>query len=641
MKHDSGFSETQKQYLAGLVYGVDVARAVRGLPVLSQSLPPAASAAVALGPNGVQVDGQPLPAGPDRMAHEAQQRCEAAGGKLVPEEIAKRGKNGIDTWDDIARRSAEGVFPKGGDLFLTKFHGLFHVAPAQDAYMCRLRLPGGVLQSWQMNGLADLAERCAGGFVDVTTRANLQLREIPAAKGIDVLNGLRELDIINLGAGADNIRNVTCSTLSGLDPTELIETLPLARRMHHYILAHRELYGLPRKFNIAFEGGGRITSLEDTNDIGFTAVTVSSPVSSLASAAALANATANATGNATGNAPHAAIQPGIYFLLQLGGITGHHDFARATDVLVTAEEAVPLAAAIVRVFIQHGDRSDRKRARLKYLLDAWGFEKFLQAVEAEWGQPLRRVAPQAYTIQRSEERLAHVGFHKQKQSGLQYVGVVLPVGRIQAEQMRGLARIASRYGSGQLRLTVWQNLILPDIADQDVPAVSDAIRALGLDYAPTNPQAGLVACTGNAGCKYAAADTKRHALLIADRLRAYRIDSPINVHLTGCHHSCAQHYIGDIGLIACKVEQEDDLVEGYHLHVGGGWGERQGIARQLLPSLTVADVLRCVENLVSHFLQLRDAGEEFVQFVRRTPDDELRQLCLTAAEHLEPSEAAA
>src|SRR5918998_2030391 len=214
-------------------------------------------------------------------------------------------------------------------------------APAQDSYMCRLRLPNGILSSFQLRGIADLAERYAGGYSHVTTRANLQIREIKAQDGPKVLMGLYELGIINRGAGADNIRNITGSPTAGIDPQELIDTRPLARELHYYILNHREFYGLPRKFNIAFDGGGTIGVLEDTNDIGFSAVRVPDGK---------------------------AVEPGVYFHLQLGGITGHSDFGRDTGVLLKAEQCIPVAAAIVRVFIEHGDRTDRTKARLKYVL---------------------------------------------------------------------------------------------------------------------------------------------------------------------------------------------------------------------------------------------------------------------------------
>ena len=240
---------------------------------------------------------------------QAQDRAVAAGGKLVPEEIAKREKHPFDIWDEMAANAAAGRFPKGLDIFRHKFHGLFYVAPSQDAFMLRLRLPGGIVLAHQAKGLADVAERFGGGAVDITTRANLQIREIGAAHPLDVLTAIDELGLTSRGSGADNIRNLTGSPAAGIDPQELIDTRPLTRALYHHILNHRELYGLPRKFNIAFDGGGRLGVLEDTNDIGFAAVRVG---------------------------PGQPAPEGVYFRMLLGGLTGHDSFAADSGVLLTA-----------------------------------------------------------------------------------------------------------------------------------------------------------------------------------------------------------------------------------------------------------------------------------------------------------------
>ncbi len=601
MSNNPAFTESQKQYLSGLTFGADVARAVKGLPVLAGSA--SGGTSLSVGGGGATVDGKTVPYGPEKIALDAQAATISAGKKLCKEELAKQAKNPLDMWDEIIARSDEGKFPKGNDVFLTKFHGLFHVAPAQDSFMMRLRIPGGMSHAWQLAGMADLADRSAGGYLDVTTRANLQFREIPADQAAAMLYGIRELDVISLGSGGDNIRNCTASCLSGIDPDELIETIPLAKKMHHYILNHREMYGLPRKFNIAFDGGGRIASLEDTNDIGFRAVRIEPADSS------------------------EDLPTGVYFQLTLGGITGHQDFARDTGVLLRPEECIQVAGSIVRVFVKHGDRTDRKKARLKYVLDDWGFDKFIDAVEKDHGKPLRRVDAARVTVVSHEDRMAHVGFHEQRQKGRFYVGVVLPVGRMTSNQARALAEIAGEYGNGEIRWTVWQNLILPGIRERDVEEVQAAILACGLDYRASSFRAGLVACTGSAGCKYAGADTKANAMTLAKALESqFEIDVPINIHLTGCHHSCAQHYIGDIGLIACQVEQGDDMVDGYHVMVGGGWGDRQGIGRPLLKSVVFDDLPALIINLIDGYLAERQVDEPFVAFSRRKTIEELQSL---------------
>jgi ferredoxin-nitrite reductase len=218
--------------------------------------------------------------------------------------------------------------------------------------------------------------------------------------------------------------------------------------------------------------------------------------------------------------------------------------------------------------------------------------------------------------------------HPQAQADKSYVGIVLPVGRLKAEQMRGLARIADRYGSGTIRLTVWQNLLISDIAAADIEVVKQEIERLGLHWSATNIRAGLVACTGSAGCKYAASNTKSHALRIADHLDSrLALDVPLNIHLTGCHHSCAQHYIGDIGLLATKVPQGEEQIEGYHLYLGGGYGDNRAIGREIYKSVAADDVPQRIEQmLLTYLARRRDDEETFREFTRRHSTEELVRL---------------
>lgn len=572
----SDFDDQQKQWLQGFVSGIEARKAADRL-------------------NGRSTTGSPgTPAGPDALQHAAQDRAVAAGGKLVAEEKAKRERHPLDRWDELVARAEAGQFPRGADVLLTKYHGLFYVAPAQDSYMCRLRVPNGILNSWQMAGLADAADAFGGGYADVTTRANLQIREIPARHGVDLLLAVQDLGLTARGSGADNIRNITGSPTAGIDPQELHDTRPLCRAMHHYILNHREMYGLPRKFNIAFDGGGRVPVLEDTNDIGFVAAEVRGGE---------------------------GFEPGVYFRLQLGGITGHLDFAFDTEVLLKPGECVKVAGAVVRAFAAHGDRTNRQKARMKYVIDRMGRDAFLVEVEKEYGAKLRRAAGADIAPRTLADKHGHVGVHRQKQAGLNYLGIVLPVGRLTADQMRGLAEIARRFGSGTIRLTVWQNLLISDVADRDVGVCVAAIAALGLGVEASALRRGLVACTGNAGCKFAASNTKGHALKLADFLEArLMIDTPINIHLTGCHHSCAQHYVGDIGLIAVKVECGEESVEGYNVFIGGGAAAtaEQAMAREYAAGVAFDELPPVLEKLLAAYLSHRKAvSESFHEFSRR------------------------
>jgi ferredoxin-nitrite reductase len=200
----------------------------------------------------------------------------------------------------------------------------------------------------------------------------------------------------------------------------------------------------------------------------------------------------------------------------------------------------------------------------------------------------------------------HIGVFPQKQPGKVYVGVVLPVGRITVDQMRKVADLADAYGSGVVRLTVWQNLLISDVAEADVQAVTDALDAVGLPTTATNVRAGLVSCTGAMGCKYAAAHTKQHAMTVAEVLdKRVALDAPVNIHLTGCPNSCAQHYMGDIGMIGTKVEVGDDMVEGYHVFVGGGYGADQAIGREIYRDVLATDLPAAIEKMLRGYMAAR------------------------------------
>jgi ferredoxin-nitrite reductase len=585
---NSELTTEQKLYLEGFTSGLQAGRSARG--------------GAASGGNGTAVgDGEPV--GPDAAGLKAQDRFTRAGKKLSDPERFKRELHPFDGYEKLKAQAATNEPPKPDDNFRWRFYGLFYVAPTQRSYMCRLRLPNGMLKHWQFAGLADLAEGYAGGYAHVTTRANLQLREIEPKHAVNLLEAIQDLGLCSRGSGADNIRNVTGSPTAGIDPQELLDTRPYAREWHFHILNDRGLHGLPRKFNVGFDGAGTIAVLEDTNDIGFQAVELKDGF---------------------------GVEPGVWFRVLIGGITGHKDFAHATGVICKPAEATAVADAIVRVFIDHGDRTDRTRARLKYVLDAMGTETFMSLTEEKLGRKLTRVPAAAVLPRPAFDRAAHIGVRRQKQEGLNWIGVATMVGRLAPQQMRGLAKIAADLGDGDIRLTVWQNLLISGIPDDKVALARAAVDALGLSTEANSVRAGLVACTGNAGCKFAASDTKGHAEAIARWCDTrVALDIPLNIHLTGCHHSCAQHYIGDIGLLACKVATSDDgdQVEGYHVVVGGGFGPDAGIARDIYRDVRAEDAPGIVERMLKAYLAHRASAEEpFFAFARRHELDHLKSL---------------
>ncbi|MDP9292485.1 MAG: NirA family protein, partial [Verrucomicrobiota bacterium] len=394
---------------------------------------------------------------------------------LCEQEIWKLERNGLDTWDELMEHAQQDKFPDKKYTFLFRFHGLFYVSPAQNSFMLRLRIPAGELTAAQLRGIADIAEEWGGGYAHVTTRANIQIREIAPRNMIKVLTKLQEIGLTSRGSGVDNVRNITASPTAGIDSAELIDTRPMAKGLHYYILNNRDLYGIPRKFNVAFEGGGAIGNVTDTNDIGFIAVRV----------------------------PEGrGVEPGVYFRVEIAGITGHEQFAKDAGIIVKPSDCVAVGAAIIRVFNEHGDRTNRKKARLKYLIDKWGIPKFMEEVEKKLAFPL--VPLPLVDCQPAHPPIphGHIGVYKQKQPHRNYIGAVITVGMMKTRQMRRLADVAEHYGSGTLRLTVWQNLIIPDVPDGFVETVKKNLVKMGFHHEATSIAGGLVACTGNVGCKW-------------------------------------------------------------------------------------------------------------------------------------------
>lgn len=599
------FTAEQKEYWAGFFAGI----AVRGLvPFVGQRPdgrfthdPAAGLANLAAPPPEETVFGTPKSA-------------------LCKQEVWKLEENPLDIWDKLLAHAEQGKFPDEADTFRFRYHGLFYVAPAQNAFMLRCRIPAGELTAAQMRGLADIADEFGGGYADVTTRANIQIRQIAPPHIVKVLTRLQELGLTARGSGVDNVRNITASPTAGIDPTELIDTRPLAKALHHYILNHRDLYGLPRKFNVAFDGGGAVSVLAETNDLGFAAVRLTGQPHPRLAARPASSAGADAH-RATRGASE------IHFRVQLAGMTGHRQLAQDAGILVRPEECLAVAVAMIRVFNEHGCRTDRKKARLKYLIDQWGVAKFLEQTQKKLAFPLRFVPLEACERPQPPLKHGHIGVYRQAQRGRNYVGVVVPVGRLTTRQMRGLADLGQHYGSGELRLTPWQNVLLPNIPDGFVGTVQRSLVRMGLHHEASAIAGGMVACTGNTGCKWAATNTKDQAVELARYLESrVRLDRPINIHLTGCPNTCAQHYLGDIGLLGVKTRLGAASVDGYNVVLGGGCGPDAGLAKEVFKGIPFSALPALLERVLTVFQQRRRPGETFAEFSRRHEVRELQEM---------------
>jgi len=515
---------------------------------------------------------------------------------LILEERIKRELHPLDAYEQLVENAIGNKAPDKEDIFRFKWHGLFFLTPVKDAFMSRLRIPGGVLKSYQLRELASIAQQLTSGYVQVTTRANLQMRLIQPKDAPEFLHRIQAIGLHTRGAGADNIRNLTMNPTAGIDPVELIDVQPFVQQIAQVIINDRSFYDLPRKFNIAYDGGGLIGSVEDTNDIGVKAVKAGDEV---------------------------------LFRIALGGATGHKSFARDLGVVVTSAEITKVVAAVVRVYIENGCRTNRKKARLKHLLETMSFDEYLALVEKKLGKQLRRAPYDVTQMRWASQELAHshVGDYPQKQKGFSYVGATCPVGHITPKQMLRVAELAELYGSGEVRLTVWQNFIIPNVPDAFVPTLKKALDKAGLPTKQSHLASGVIACTGNSYCKFAQANTKGHALEIIKQVeKRVQLDQPVNIHVTGCPNSCAQHYMGDIGCLGTKTKLNGESLDAYHIFVGGGFAKNQAVGRQVFSGVTAQELPGTIEKMLRTYLKHRQGKETFQQFSARHEVGRLQEM---------------
>ena len=493
-------------------------------------------------------------------------------------EALKAAKDGLDVWPDLLRYAAEDTpIEEIGEDELTrlKWYGVFHRPERPGTFMMRLRITGGALTSEQTRTIAAVAREHGGGTVDLTTRQNIQLRDLVLRDIPAVLEKLSNAGVHSLQTGMDNIRNFIGCPLAGIDGMELFDSTPLLHALAEaHQVAGKSMSNLPRKMNVSVAGCRDDCGHAQTQDIGFVP------------------ATADLEGRRIAG-----------FNVLVGGALGGTSPRLATplDVFLRPEEVVPFFLALVAVYRDNGPRDVRTKARLKWLIAEWSEEKLRQAVEERMEIALRRAG--------IDERLQiagdHLGIHPQRKVGMNYVGLHVPVGRITADDLEELARVAETYGAGELRLTVDQNVVLPHVPDS---ALSALLAEPLLETLRPNPPAvwrSLVACTGNDYCHFSLIDTKKHAFDLATDLERKGIQVPkgTRIHVSGCVHACGKHHVGDIGLQGSNIRLGGRVEEAADVYVGGKLGDNARLATKVLDNVHVDDLPVLVEALVRQRFQ--------------------------------------
>jgi sulfite reductase (ferredoxin) len=465
-------------------------------------------------------------------------------------------------------------------------------------FMVRIRLPNGILFSHHLRTIADLAERYARGIADITVRENIQLHWVRIEDLPDIIQQLMRCGLTTMGTCGDVTRNVTGCPLAGVDADEFVDASPLVHAATRMLNGNPEFYNLPRKYKISITGCRVWCSYPEINDIGLTALRHPE----------------------TGE---------VGFSVRVGGgLSTNPHLAVRLHAFVRWNQVLPVIRGISEIF-RDSDvlRQNREKARLKFLflMHGWSAERFQDELEQRLGFALD---PAVLEDPPEDPYRDHVGIHAQKQEGYCYAGLAILRGRIAAGEMRTVADLADCYGSGELRTTSMQNLLIPNIRRQRTAALRREIEAAGLAIDASPFRRGTIACTGSEFCKLALTETKGFARWMVEELesRLPGFDQHIKIHITGCPNSCGQHWIADIGIEGKKMKVDGRQVDAYYFCVGGALGTHQAKARPIGYRIAATEVPEAIERLLRAYLAERSDGEHFRQFCARHTDAELRTL---------------
>lgn len=478
----------------------------------------------------------------------------------------KAERDGLDIKDSLSRFARDGWESiSEADVQRLKWYGLFLRNPTPGYFMIRVRVPGGKVTSAQMRTLAELAATHGNGLLDLTTRQQVQLRHLRIEDVPLVFARMEDVGLTSLQTGMDNVRNVMTCPVAGLSPEEAFDATPLVFALTEEMVGHRAYSNLPRKFNVAITGCRENCLHMETQDLAFV------PASQVEEGRAV-----------TG------------FNVLAGGKLGSGGYRIATplDVFVTPGEVLEVCRGIVSVYRDAGYRDARTTARLAFLLDDWGEERFRCVVEARLGRTLRRSGRDA----RKPGANDHRGIYRQKHPTLSFVTLKVPVGRLRAEDLAEIVAVAERYGTGELRVGANQTLVVPNVPDAKLGDLTEERLIEHFAYNPSPIAGGVVSCVGNDYCNLAVIETKSRAVATAQQLdeRLGRMVKPLTMHWSGCPAGCGNHLVADIGLLGKKAKIDGQVVEAVDVFVGGRSGPDPKPALKLLedvPCDRLAEVL--------------------------------------------------
>ncbi len=508
--------------------------------------------------------------------------------KLNKVELQKLEKDGLDVIrtiiDEYSKTGYDSITEDDMNRF--KWAGVYEQKPKDGHFMMRVRINTGIMTSDQARALADIAHLYGKDLMDVTTRQAIQFHWLKVENLPDIFNRLEQVGLYSFEACGDCPRTVVGNPLAGIDPNELLDTTGIVEEVANYFLLNRDFSNLPRKYKMSISGNIYNTAHAEINDLAFT------PAIKVIDGKEVVG----------------------FHICVGGGLSAKPHLAQKLDVFVTPEEVLKVAIGVTTIFRDFGYREKRHQARLKYLVADWGPEKFREE--------LVKLTGELHT--RGEDKTAgwnaayFDGVHPQSQKGLNYVGLNIPVGRLNADEFRELARLADEYGDGKIRTTMSQNIILTGVPDEKVEAL---LKEAVLERLTPNPKRFMsrtISCTGNEFCNLAVVETKNRAKMVAEYLDQHiEMDEPVRIHFIGCPNSCGQKHIADIGLQGSLIKTENGMVDAFDIAIGGTLGENAKLNDKLKGRVLGDKVGEVLAKLINYYKENRAEGESFFDFSQR------------------------
>jgi len=503
-------------------------------------------------------------------------------------EFTKLEKAGWVAFKPLAITSSKEGFQsiESSDMDRFKWAGVYQQRPKDGHFMMRVRIPGGILSSEQARVLARIAQDYGRDLVDVTTRQAVQFHWLTVETLADIFDRLASVGLSSFEACGDCPRQIMGNPLAGIDPHEVIDTRPLVAELEKFFLLNREFSNLPRKYKMSISANIHNAAHAQINDLAFTP------------------AKKNIAGEEV-----------IGFHVWVGGgLSAKPHLAKQLDIFVRPEEVVKVAEGVTTLFRDFGYRQKRTHARLKFLVADWGAEKF----KDELIQLVGELEAGGEDLLKGWNGGYFYGIHEQRQEGLYYAGLSVPVGRMNAEELIELARLADKYGDGTIGTCNTQNVLIRNIAKDKVEAFREEPLIVNrFKLTPSTFVGYAVSCTGTEYCNLAIVETKERMRSLAQYLDdTVVLDTPLRIHMIGCPNSCGQRQIADIGLQGALVKTPSGMVEAFDIHVGGTLEEAQ-FNRKLNARITVDRLGPFLAQLITLYKEDRQEGEQYWRYVER------------------------